>query len=84
MKLISNRFLEKENWGNIAIIKKLVKDNPARVDDINELSKLVDHRFDLFRRLCYCQKQNFDREKFYAKLQESNDFTEWKHLSTKR
>jgi hypothetical protein len=22
------------------------------------------------------QKQNFDREKFYAKLQESNDFTE--------
>jgi CHASE3 domain sensor protein len=62
MKLISNRFLEKEIERHIAIIKKLVKDNPARVDDINELSKLVDHRFDLFRRLCYCQKQNFDRE----------------------
>jgi hypothetical protein len=52
MKLISNRFLEGE-IEHIAIIKKLVKDNPARVDDINELSKLVDHRFDLFRRLCY-------------------------------
>jgi signal transduction histidine kinase/CHASE3 domain sensor protein len=75
---LSNRFLEKgEIEQHIAIIKKLVKDNPARVDDINELSKLVDHRFDLFREtLLLSKSKTFDREKFYAKLQESNDFTE--------
>lgn len=75
---LSNRFLEKgEIKGHIDKIKKLVAKNPARVNDVNELSKLIDFRFNLFREtLLLAKSKNFDREKFYAKLQESNDFTE--------
>jgi signal transduction histidine kinase/CHASE3 domain sensor protein len=74
---LSNRFLERgEIERHIKIIKKLVADNPARIDDINELNKLVDHRFDLFRETFLLSKsKTFNRAKFDAKLKESNDFT---------
>lgn len=75
---LSNRFLEKgEIERHIKIIKKLVADNPARIDDIEELNKLIDHGFELFREtLLLSKSKTFDREKFDAKLRESNDFTE--------
>ena len=74
---LSNRFLDKgEIERNIKKINKLVADNPARQRDMRELCRLLDRRFELFRETLLLSKSNkFDREKFHAKLQESNNFT---------
>lgn len=75
---LDNRFLEKgEIERDIIKIKKLVADNPARIADVEKLNRLINYRFQLFREtLLLSQSKNFNQEKFYAKLQESNNFTD--------
>lgn len=74
---LTDRFLDKgELERNITKIKGIVADNPARVADLDRLNKMVDHRFELYRETLLLSKSEvFEREKFHAKLRESNNFT---------
>ncbi|MBC5842473.1 CHASE3 domain-containing protein [Flavobacterium sp. F-380] len=75
---LSKRFLEKgELQRNISKIKLLVSDNPARVADLDRLNKMVDRRFELYHETLLLSKSEvFERERFHAKLKESNNFTQ--------
>ena len=74
---LSKRFLDKgELKRKISKIKLIVADNPVRVADLDKLNKMVDRRFELYREILLLSKSEvFQREKFYEKLRESNDFT---------
>ena len=75
---LSKRFLDKgELKRNISKIKVLVASNPKRVADLDKISKMVDRRFDLYRETLLLSKSEvFEKEKFHAKLRESNNFRE--------
>jgi signal transduction histidine kinase/CHASE3 domain sensor protein len=75
---LSKRFLDKGALkGNISKIKLLVADNPVRVADLDKLSKMVDRRFELYlETLLLSKSEVFQRERFHAKLRESNNYTE--------
>ena len=75
---LSERFLDKgELKRNISKIKTLVASNPKRVADLDEIYKMVDRRFELYRETLLLSKSEvFEREKFHAKLRESNNFRE--------
>ena len=75
---LSKRFLDKgELKRNISKIKILVANNPKRVADLDEINKMVDRRFELYRETLLLSKSEvFEKEKFHAKLRESNNFRE--------
>lgn len=75
---LEHRFLRKgEIEMNFIRIKKLVANNPARSKDVDQLKRMIDYRFALFKEtLLLAQSKNPGKEQLVAKLKESSDFTE--------
>jgi signal transduction histidine kinase len=75
---LEHRFLRKGEIDlNFSRIKKLVANNPARTKDVEQLKRMIDFRFALFREtLLLAKSPNTDSQRLSAKLQESSDFTE--------
>lgn len=75
---LEHRFLRKgEIEMNFIRIKKLVANNPARSKDVDQLKRMIDYRFALFKEtLLLAQSKNSGKEQLVAKLKESSDFTE--------
>ncbi|MGO4821093.1 MULTISPECIES: ATP-binding protein [unclassified Flavobacterium] len=75
---LEHRFLRKGEIDlNFSRIKKLVANNPARTKDVEQLKRMIDYRFALFREtLLLAKSPNTDSQRLNAKLQESSDFTE--------
>ncbi|OCB74850.1 ATP-binding protein [Flavobacterium crassostreae] len=75
---LEHRFLRKgEIELNFDRIKKLVVHNPSRTKDVDQLKKMIDFRFALFKEtLLLAKSKNPDKSPLIAKLKESSDFTE--------
>jgi hypothetical protein len=75
---LENRFLRKGEIDlNFSRIKKLVANNPARSEDVDELKQMIDYRFALFKEtLLLAKSPNTDEDLLNTKLIESSGFTE--------
>jgi signal transduction histidine kinase/uncharacterized membrane protein (DUF373 family) len=75
---LANRFMTRgEIESNFKRINKLVANNPARVNDVKRLKKLIDYRFALFRETLLLSKSTLPNSvALKEKLRESNEFTE--------
>ena len=75
---LEHRFLRKgEIDRNFVRIKKLVANNSARSKDVDQLKKMIDYRFALFREtLLLAESKNPGNDQLITKLKESSDFTE--------
>lgn len=75
---LEHRFLRKgEIDRNFVRIKKLVANNSARSKDVDQLKKMIDYRFALFREtLLLAESKNPGKDQLITKLKESSDFTE--------
>ncbi|NRS88804.1 hypothetical protein HNQ02_001722 [Flavobacterium sp. 7E] len=75
---LEHRFLRKGEIDlNFERIKKLVANNKGRSKDVDQLKRMIETRFALFKEtLLLAESKNPDKDQLILKLKESTDFTE--------